>query len=263
MKLVGHHVFITGGASGIGLALAREFQKSGNRVTVCGRDDEKLKRAVQENQGLEAIKVDITQDEGLRQIEKELEGRLRTVSILINNAAIGNAYCFLRDQDPVTKIEAELSTNLLSPIRLTRAFLPILLAHENAAVVNITSGFAAWPCSTLPGYSVSKSGLKAFTRVLRNQLKHTSVKVFEVLPPMVETDMVKDSGARKISPQKVVAATFAGMRKNRGEICIGEVRLIRFFAGLLPGFLDWVLRRYPVGLKELDRVYRHGNDGKD
>ena len=261
MKLTGHHVFITGGASGIGLALAREFLKTGNRVTVCGRDAEKLQHVAQENPGLVSLQIDISEEKGLQKIEEELEGRLSDVSILINNAAIGDAYCLLRGQDSFTKIEEELTTNLLVPIRLTRLFLPILLAQENAAVVNMTSGYALWPCSTLPGYSISKSGLKSFSRVLRNQLRDTSVKVFEVLPPLVDTDLVKNSRSRKISPDKVVAATFAGMRSNRGEICIGEVKLMRFVAGLFPSLLDWFLRRHPIGLKELERVYP-GDKGK-
>ena len=255
MELTDHHVFITGGASGIGLALARGFLKRGNRVTVCGRDPGKLMRAVRDNPGLRPLQADISRDEDLQKIEKEIDGNLKSVSILINNAAIGGAYCLLRDQAAFVKMEAELTTNLLAPIRLTRIFLPVLLARDNAAVVNVTSGFAAWPCATVPGYSVSKGGLKAFSRVLRNQLKESGVKVFEVLPPMVETTLVSESGAKKISPDRVAAATIRGMQRNRGEICIGEVKMIRFCAGIFPGLLDWVIRRYPMALKELNRQY--------
>lgn len=260
MELVGHHVFITGGGSGIGLALAREFLKTGNRVTICGRDPDKLERAVQENPGLEMLRADISQQQGLELIEQELAGRLSSVSILINNAAVGHAYCMLRDDNPFEKMELELQTDLMAPIRLTRVFLPTLLSREHAAVVNVTSGFAVWPCSSLPGYSTAKGGLHAFTRVLRNQLKQTSIKVFEVLPPMVETEMVKESNAKKISTDQVVAATFAGMRRDRGEIPIGEVKLMRLVGGLFPGLLDWILRRYPIGLKELERVYVKGKE---
>ena len=255
MELVGHHVFITGGASGIGLALAREFLKTGNRVTVWGRDTDKLERAVRDNPGLDSLKVDISQKGGLELITRELTGRLSSVSILVNNAAVGNAYCLLRDESPFEKIEAELLTNLLAPIRLTKIFLPVLLNQDHAAVVNVTSGYAVWPCTSLPGYSTAKGGLHAFTRVLRNQLKNTGVKVFEVLPPMVETEMVKESRAKKISPEAVVAATFSGLRRNRWEIAIGEVRLMRFVGGIAPRLLDWILRRYPISLKELDRLY--------
>ena len=262
MELADHHVFITGGASGIGLALAREFLKRGNRVTVCGRDFGKLIGAARDNPGLQTLQADLSRDEDLRKIEKEIDGSLKSVSILVNNAAIGEAYCLLRDQTAFIKMEAELTTNLLAPIRLTRIFLPVLLARNNAAVVNVTSGFAAWPCATVPGYSVSKGGLKAFSRVLRNQLKESGVKVFEVLPPMVETTLVRDSGARKISPDRVAAATISGMQRNRGEICIGEVKMIRFCAGIFPGLLDWVIRRYPMALKELDRRYPRMGDHK-
>lgn len=217
-------------------------------------------RAAEQNPGLETLRVDLSLDTNLQQIENKCDGSLQSVSILINNAAIGDAYCLVRDQAAFAKMEAELITNLLAPIRLTRIFLPLLLARDNAAIVNVTSGFAAWPCATVPGYSVSKVGLKAFSRVLRNQLRKTSVRVFEVLPPMVETEMVKDSRARKISPERVAAATISGMQRDREEICIGEVKLMRFGAGLFPSLLDWTIRRYPLALKELDRLYsRTGN----
>ena len=255
MELAGHHVFITGGASGIGLALAREFLLRGNRVTVCGRDRAKLMRAAEQNPALETLRIDLCRDEDLRQIENDRDGSLQSVSILVNNAAIGDAYCLLRDPAAFAKMEAELTTNLMAPIRLTRILLPLLLARKNAAVVNVTSGFAAWPCATVPGYSISKGGLKAFSRVLRNQLAGTNVKVFEVLPPMVQTALVKNASGRKISTQRVAAETIRGMQRDRDEICIGEVKLMRFSAGLFPGLLDWVIRRYPLALKELERLY--------
>lgn len=260
MELTGHHVFITGGASGIGLALARGFLTRGNRVTVCGRNAAKLQSAARQNPGLEILQADLSREEDLHRLEQERERSLQSVSILVNNAAIGSAYCLLRDEKAFSKIEEELATNLTAPIRLTGIFLPVLLARQNAAVVNVTSGFATWPCATVPGYSVSKGAMKAFSRVLRTQLRRQGLKVFEVQPPMVETELVRDSGARKISPERVAAATFNGMQRNRYEICIGEVRLMRFCAGLWPGLLDGILRRYPMALKQLEKLYPQSDD---
>jgi len=255
MELTGQHVFITGGGSGIGLALATALLQRGNRVTVCGRNPEKLLRAAQENPGLETLQVDLSREEGLQQIRTELDGALKSVSILVNNAAVGRAYSLLLDADAACDLEAELATNLMVPIRLTQMFLPVLMARDRAAVVNMTSGFAVWPSAVVPGYSVAKGGLTAFSRILRNQLRETGVKVFEVQPPLVETDLVKEASARKMPPEKVAAIALAGIQRDHFEIRIGVVRLMPFCAGVVPWFLDWVLRRYPFKLKDLPRLY--------
>lgn len=260
MQLNDQHVFITGGGSGIGLALAREFLARGNRVTICGRSAAKLQQAAVENPGLDFIVADISGEGGLRLIAEELSGRLGSVSILVNNAASGDAYCLRRDPEAFLRMEQELATDLLAPMRLTRLFLPQLKGRKNPAVVNITSGYALWPCPVLPGYSVSKAGLRAFTRILRAQLRGTGIRVFEVLPPLVDTSLVSRVMQRKLTPAKVAAATLAGMAHDCAEICIGEVRLLRLGNRFWPWLTDRIMMRYPIPVSDLEQLYPPGDD---
>lgn len=255
MRLTGHHIFITGGGSGIGLAMARAFLARGNRVTVCGRDGGKLEQAARENPGLATLVADIARPEGLALIAAELAGPLQSVSILVNNAAVGDAYCLRRDPAAVSRLEQDLATDLLGPIRLTGLFLPTLLRQPEAAVVNVTSGFALWPCAVVPGYSTAKGGLRAFTGVLRRQLAASRIRVFEVLPPLVATALVRQVDTRKITPEQVAKATLDGMAGERLEICIGEVRLLRWGLRFCPWLVERIMLRYPVAQRELDRLY--------
>ena len=256
MKLTGHHVLITGGASGIGLALAREFQNRGNKVTICGRNEEKLRGAALELPGLKTLQWDITSKESLEFLTNKLSRPPENISILINNAAIGDAYCLRREPQAALKLENELQTNLIAPIKLTGKLLPSLLSQSESAIVNITSGFALWPCPTVPGYSIAKNGLRAYTRVLRQQLTGTGVHVCEVLPPVVDTPLVGKLKVMKMSPEKVAKATLRGIEKQQTEIVLGPVKLISWCLRLSPWLLERVMLRYPMPLKDLDTLYR-------
>lgn len=254
MRLSDQHVFITGGGSGIGLALARGFLARGNRVTICGRHTERLEQAAAVNPGLEFFVADIATENGLHAVAAEMQGRLDTVSILVNNAAIGESYHLGRTPDAFSRLEAELATDLLAPLRLCRLFLPQLTARQDTAIVNISSAYALWPCPVLPGYAVAKSGLRAFTRILRAHTRGMSCKIFEVLPPLVDTRLVDWVDNSKITPAEVAEKTLGGMAKGKEEIIIGEVNLLCLGLRLWPWLTDQVMARYPMTLRDLDRI---------
>ena len=256
MQLRDQHVFITGGGSGIGLALAQAFLVRGNRVTICGRNADRLEQAGAANPGLEFFVADIATENGLHAVAAELQGRLGTVSILVNNAAIGESYCLRHTPDAFSRLEAELATGLLAPLRLCRMFLPQLSARQDTAIVNISSAYALWPCPVLPGYSVAKSGFRAFTKILRAHTRATPCKIFEVLPPLVDTKLVNWVDKPKITPAKVAAKTLNGMARDKEEIIIGEVNLLCLGLRLWPWLTDQVMARYPMTLRDLDRINR-------
>ncbi len=254
MQLSGHHVFITGGGSGIGLALAREFLRRGNKVTVCGRTREKLERAQAETPGLQIMTCDITDRSDLAKAV-ELLTQDQPVNVLVNNAAVGGGYSLLLDPEALQNLERDIGTNLTASVRATMLLLPTLVKQPTAAVINITSGLAVCPSPASPGYSVAKFGLHAFTRVLRTQLQNTSVRVFEVQPPMVDTALVSGSTVSKMSPETCAARIMKGLRRNRREIPIGSVRVMRVFRRLWPGLLAYVISRYPFSMEEVDARY--------
>jgi uncharacterized oxidoreductase len=114
------------------------------------------------------------------------------------------------------------------------------MRQREAAVVQISSGLALVPLAIAPVYSATKAALHSLSLSLRHQLRETSVRVFEVLPPIVETEL--DAGARErrgqkqtgISPKQVADETLAGLEKNDVEIAVGRVKALRIASRVAP-----------------------------
>lgn len=98
-------------------------------------------------------------------------------------------------------IEEEVNINLLAQLKLTDRLLPILMSHPGAAIVNITSALALVPKRSAPIYFATKAAMHNFTKALRYQLEDTPVKVFEIIPALVDTEMTKVRGKDKITPE--------------------------------------------------------------
>jgi len=252
MKLRNKRVLVTGGGSGIGLALAVALLRVGNRVFISGRNAEKLNAAVRRHPGLKAIHCDIASVADAERAAAWMDNEQGGLDVLVNNAAIGSPYTFVRNPEAAKKAECEILTNLVGTIRLTHLFLPQLLRQPAAAIITITSGLAVAPAPGAPGYSASKAGLHSFLVSLRAQLRRTGVKVFEVQPPMVATDLVKDARVRKMTPDAVAERILSGVKRDRHEIKIAEVRLMHLVSRALPGLLNQFMIRYPISLEAVE-----------
>jgi uncharacterized oxidoreductase len=181
-------ILITGGASGIGLALAERFQERGNRVLVCGRREEKLREARARLPNLEVHVADLEKEAERRSLADWAITRFPDLNVLVNNAGI-QRYPELAKDSSWEGMRTEIAINLDAPIHLTSLFLPHLLKQPRAAVVNVTSGLAFVPIARAPVYSATKAALHSFTRSLRQQLSATTVEVVEIIPPAVDTDL--------------------------------------------------------------------------
>ena len=240
MKLSGHTILITGGGSGIGLALAKTFLKAGNEVIIVGRDRAKLEAAVAQNPGLQLATCDIQNAASIAALCEQFRSR---VNILINNAAISQAIV-LTDQGSLERQVAEIEINLVGTIRMVNAFLPALTTKPVAAIVNVTSALAYVPSANSPVYSATKAALHSFTQSLRHQLRRTSVKVFELIPPLTDTPMAaRMSGVPKLAPQVVVDALMAAMAKDELEITPGLTRAAKFMSRLAPRYAFSLLNK--------------------
>jgi len=189
MKLNGRCVLITGGASGLGLALARRFWAAGNKVIICGRREERLAAAELELPGLVPIRCDLSLESERIRLFKTVTSRHPEFDVLVNNAGIQNRPPPLLEQQDWLAYEREISTNLGSPVHLSLLFLEHLRRLPAAAIVNVTSGLAFSPLAFMPMYCATKAALHSFTLSLRHQLKETSVAVIEIIPPKVQTDL--------------------------------------------------------------------------
>jgi uncharacterized oxidoreductase len=188
MDLASNTVLITGGASGIGLALAERFVRAGSRVVVCGRREEKLREVRDRHPEVSTRVCDVGEESERVALYEWAVGEFPALNVLVNNAGIQRRLS-LGGGEEWAPTREEIAVNFEAPVHLTTLFAPHLLALPRAAVVNVTSGLAFSPLARVPVYCATKAALRSFTLSLRQQLKGTSVEVVEIIPPAVDTDL--------------------------------------------------------------------------
>ena len=246
MKLSGHKILITGGSSGIGFELARSLIARNNQVAICGRDRQKLDNARELLGEVITIQSDLAIASQIPELAQTAAQQLGGLSMLVNNAGIQRNFRF--SQSEPTQIGAaiaeEIQVNLTALIALTAACLPMLKQAESAAVLNISSGLAIAPKASAPVYCATKAAVHSFSQTLRYQLEDDmpTIKVFEAIPPLVDTQMTQGRGKGKISPRQVAAETLQGIERDRYEIPIGKVKLLQLIHRLVPAIAAKILR---------------------
>lgn len=237
MNISGNTVLITGGGSGIGLALAAAFCAHQNTVIIVGRDQAKLDAAKRLHPSLHIIQADISSEEDRQHLANIVQERFPQLNILINNA--GTAFFAELHTDPGSfdKARQEIEINYLAPVRLVQLFLSLLQRQPTAAVINITTIGVYLPLAVMPGYSASKAALHSFTQSLRLQLEGAPVKVFEILPPPVDTELVSGFHMRKMNPARLAQKILHGLRSDRYEMTIGVARVLYWMTRLAPRYL--------------------------
>ena len=188
MKLSGHVVLVTGGGSGIGLAIARRFLAAGSDVIVCGRGEDKLREAQRAHPRLEIQGADLSTEIGRIALHETILERFPAVDVLVNNAGIQRRIT-LADPEPWGSAHEEVAINFEAPVHLSRLFIPHLARQQTPAIVNVTSGLSFVPLAHVPIYCATKAAMHSFTLSLRHQLRGTPIEVIEIIPPAVNTDL--------------------------------------------------------------------------
>src|ERR1700722_13399747 len=145
MKTIGNTILITGGGSGIGRGLAQAFQALGNHVIIAGRRKQALDETTAANPGMTSLPLDIEDPANIRSFVAELAARYPALNVLINNAGIMRVEKLQAQQQDLADAESIIATNLLGPIRLTAALLPLLQKQPHSAIMNVSSGLAFVP----------------------------------------------------------------------------------------------------------------------
>ena len=194
MKTTGNTILITGGGSGIGLALAQRWHDAGNVVIVTGRNSAKLDAAIADRANMHAAPLDVTDADAIAAFAADVVQRFPDLNVLVNNAGV-MMYEALDGERDLSDAEATVVTNLLGPIRLTDALIDHLVARSDGAIVNVTSGLAFVPLPKAPTYSATKAALHSYTQALRVQLAGR-VEVIELAPPAVRTELTPGQSTR-------------------------------------------------------------------
>jgi uncharacterized oxidoreductase len=188
MDLTSNIILITGGASGIGLALAERFQQAGSTVVICGRREDKLREVKEGYPDMITRVCDVAKENERISLYEWAVNEFPQLNVLINNAGIQRRIRLIEHTD-WAQTRQEIDINLNAPVHLSMLFVPHLLSQPRAAIINVTSGLAFSPLAGVPVYCATKAALRSFTLSLRHQLAGTSIDVIEIIPPAVDTDL--------------------------------------------------------------------------
>lgn len=239
MKKSGNVVLITGGSAGIGLALAKKFLEADNKVIITGRNEDKLLQVKSNFPQIVTEVADSAREDDLRKLVE----KYGDVNILINNAGVQYNYVFIEERNAQDLIQMEFNINLIGPVLLIQMFLPKLLSKKEAAIVNVSSGLGLVPKESAPVYCASKAGLHIFSKALRYQLESTNIKVFEIIPPLVDTEMTKGRGRGKITPETLAEEFWDKFINDKYEMNIGKVKLLNLINRISPQIADKIMRK--------------------
>ena len=230
MKTSGNTVLITGGATGIGFALAEAFVDAGNKVLICGRRRAKLEEAQQKLPNIQVRQCDLSKQAERESLFNWVKGQYQDLNILVNNAGIQRIIDFTQGASELLRGEDEVEVNFVVPVHLSAYFAPLLMDKKEAAIVNVSSGLAFVPIATMPVYCATKAAVHMFSVSLRHQLKGTSVKVFEIVPPAVDTELGRGSSRDAerthggIPASEVAVQTIRALKNDQYGIVVGRAK---------------------------------------
>jgi uncharacterized oxidoreductase len=227
MKLTGNTIFITGGGSGIGRGLAEALHKRGNQVIIAGRRKDRLTEVASANPGMRWVELDIEDPASISAVAGKVIAEHPKLNVLINNAGVMNiddASAAIDDKLLVTT----LTTNLMGPIRMTGALIGHLKRQNDAAVINNSSVLGFVPLAMAAVYSATKAAVHSYTLSLRYKLKGTRVKVLEIAPPWVQTDLLGSNNEPRAMPlADFIEETIRVLGSDAEEVLVERAKPIR------------------------------------
>jgi uncharacterized oxidoreductase len=251
MKLSGHTILITGGSAGIGLAFAQRFLQLGNEVIVTGRRQAVLDDITRTEPRLHTIQSDVSDPVQIARLASRVRSDFPKLDVLINNAGISLPRNLRAPAADLDGLMSEVNVNVGGVIRTTSALIDLLIANKGI-VINVSSALAFVPMPAAPIYCATKAAVHSYTQSLRFQLEETGVQVFEIMPPVVKTDMTAGlpaEGMTMLSTDELVKQVFPALQKGVKEIRPGQTKMLALMSRLAPSFIakqfwktskDWV-----------------------
>jgi uncharacterized oxidoreductase len=218
MKLSNNKILITGGATGIGLALTERFIQENNTVIICGRRESALREVAKKLPTVITRVCDVSSEAERIELYNWVWENHPDLNVLVNNAGIQN-HMKISDDDFYQKANNEISTNVIAPIHLTTLLMNL---KSLDTIINVTSGLAFIPASRIPVYCATKAFMRSFTLSLRSNLKSTGIEVIEMIPPALNTDL-GGKGLHDWAPpvSGFVEAVFNQMKEGKTELTFG------------------------------------------
>lgn len=232
MNISGNTIFIPGSTSGIGLELALQVQAKGNTVVVGGRRAELLTRIAAEHPGLDTVVIDTTDSASIAAAVAEVLERHPDLNVLVPMAGIMRAEDWHRPESFLASAEAVVDTNVLGPIRLIGALIEHLQAQADATILTVSSGLAFAPLKVTPSYNASKAAIHMLSESIRLQLADTTVKIVEIQPPAVRTELMPGQQDSDFAmPLREFVSEVVGLLEQQpdaNEIQVESVKFLRY-----------------------------------
>lgn len=242
MELKNSTILITGGTSGIGLEFVRQLTDQGAIIIVTGRNQETLNKTKAHFPDIHVFQSDVSKPQDIEHLYTLVTQQFPHLNMIINNAGEMRLLDVQDTRQNLDNITREIDINLSGTIHMVHQFLPHLIRKKSAAIVNVSSAIAFMAHSPAPVYSASKAGVHAYTMALRLQLSKTNVKVLEVIPPGVNTNLqnewvLQPNQSQMMEVDKMVSIAINGLKKDTPEIKPVLVKVIKLLSRIIPGQL--------------------------
>jgi 3-dehydrosphinganine reductase len=258
----GKRAFITGGSSGIGLALARDLVDQGARVAIAARGEEALEKAraelqarVKDGREVSTYRLDVADRVAVSDVSRRALAELGGIDLLVNNAGIARPGNIL--ELPEASFEDMMRINYLGTVWVTRAFLPAMIQQRSGWIANVSSIAGVLGVFGYTAYGGSKFAVTGFTEALRQEVKPKGIQVTLLCPPDTDTPMLAyedrfkppetralSGNVRPLSAEAVAKALLDGMAAGRPEIVPGlDGRFTVFMSRRFPGLVRWIMDR--------------------
>jgi len=231
-------VLVTGGTSGIGLAVGRAFHQRGAQVLVCARTAAALEAVVRENGFARGYVCDVTKFDDICTMMSAIAGAFGRLDVLVANTGGLRETDFTAAPLDPDVVEASIQENLTGPIQLVNQALPLLRGSQRPRIVMVSSGFGWSPCKRAPLYAASKAGIRFFVKALRMQLAPHGFQVLEAVPPVVDTPATAHRSVGKISPAAMAEAIVDALGRGKPEAFAGQTRFLPLMLRLIPGIVE-------------------------
>jgi uncharacterized oxidoreductase len=231
MKLSGNTIFITGGGPGIDRRLGETLHKRGSQVIISGRQRGHLDEVVAANPGMAAIELDITDPARIDRAAVQLVRDHPGLNVLFSNAGV------MLPDEAAARIDDKLlvdtvTTNLMGPIRMSSELLDHLRQKDHVVIAYTSSILSFVPLVLMAVYSATKAALHSYVLSQRFLLRGTGIRVLEIAPPWVRTDLMNSREAEQAMPlDQFIAEAMAVFATDADEIVVESAKLFRANVG--------------------------------